>query len=77
MAECDPRDTQLAIVARRLQWELDEAAYALPKGLYNTARYLELAVALEVVAEMLRAQAEHRLTAEPRHQRAAIEPAVH
>jgi len=47
-------DSQLAVLFRQLQWELDDAAYAFPPGRITPRQREELAGTLEALAVIVR-----------------------
>lgn len=49
-------DSQLAVLARSVQWELDEAAFELGGGRYTHEQRQQLASQLVTLAEELRAE---------------------
>ncbi|MFI0468297.1 hypothetical protein ACH347_29800 [Saccharopolyspora sp. 5N102] len=51
------QDRALAVALRGAQWALDDAAYAIPSGEYNSQQCHELAGILEQLALVLRDRA--------------------
>jgi hypothetical protein len=49
---------RLAVVLRQAQWEIDDAAYKLPMGIYLPSHCTQLATAMDDVAKVLRDYAE-------------------
>lgn len=62
-----PDDSKLAVVLRKAQWLLDDAAHYLPKGRYDQRERDALAATLDQLAGLIREQA-------PAHTDAAAQP---
>lgn len=57
-------DSKLAVVLRKAQWLLDDAAHYLPQGTYDQQERDALAATLDQLAELIREQAPGHPTAE-------------
>lgn len=58
------RQTQLAVLMRKAQWMLDDAAFSIGGGRYSSTEAAELTTALDELAQALRAELPEVIEAE-------------